>query len=180
MQEGLGLRVDPRAPLVGCITRLVPQKGCHLIRHALFATRDAGGQVCCIRGLRSISFARVLGCCQRAVGPACLLAESARAASSRHIALTICTAPGKTAPAMQQSTGAQESTSCNLEGRAAHAERQSLECCRAGCATGLRARRRRVQGTGRGGVQVRLQAVIRCRGRAKAMPAANLLYTLEA
>jgi hypothetical protein len=45
-QEGLGLRVDPGAPLVGCITRLVPQKGCHLIRHALFATRDAGGQVC--------------------------------------------------------------------------------------------------------------------------------------
>jgi starch synthase len=46
VQEGLGLRVDPAAPLVGCITRLVPQKGCHLIRHALFATRDAGGQVC--------------------------------------------------------------------------------------------------------------------------------------
>lgn len=45
LQEGLGLRVDPRAPLVACITRLVPQKGVHLIRHALFRTRDAGGQV---------------------------------------------------------------------------------------------------------------------------------------
>jgi len=43
-QEGLGLKVDPAAPLVACITRLVPQKGVHLIRHALFRTRDAGGQ----------------------------------------------------------------------------------------------------------------------------------------
>ncbi len=45
LQEGLGLNVDAKAPLVACITRLVPQKGVHLIRHALFHTRDQGGQV---------------------------------------------------------------------------------------------------------------------------------------
>lgn len=44
-QESLGLNVDAKAPLVACITRLVPQKGVHLIRHALFHTRDQGGQV---------------------------------------------------------------------------------------------------------------------------------------
>jgi len=44
LQEGLGLKVDASAPLVACITRLVPQKGVHLIRHALFHTRDQGGQ----------------------------------------------------------------------------------------------------------------------------------------
>ncbi|XP_066364270.1 probable starch synthase 4, chloroplastic/amyloplastic isoform X2 [Miscanthus floridulus] len=31
-------------PLVGCITRLVPQKGVHLIRHAIYKTADLGGQ----------------------------------------------------------------------------------------------------------------------------------------
>ncbi|KAI6703484.1 hypothetical protein NL676_012620 [Syzygium grande] len=31
-------------PMVGCITRLVPQKGVHLIRHALFQTLELGGQ----------------------------------------------------------------------------------------------------------------------------------------
>ncbi|XP_068658248.1 probable starch synthase 4, chloroplastic/amyloplastic isoform X2 [Aristolochia californica] len=31
-------------PLVGCITRLVPQKGVHLIRHAIFRTLELGGQ----------------------------------------------------------------------------------------------------------------------------------------
>nr|XP_027087012.1 probable starch synthase 4, chloroplastic/amyloplastic isoform X2 [Coffea arabica] len=31
-------------PLVGCITRLVPQKGVHLIRHALYRTLELGGQ----------------------------------------------------------------------------------------------------------------------------------------
>lgn len=31
-------------PLVGCITRLVPQKGVHLIRHAIYKTAELGGQ----------------------------------------------------------------------------------------------------------------------------------------
>lgn len=29
---------------VGCITRLVPQKGVHLIRHAIYRTLELGGQ----------------------------------------------------------------------------------------------------------------------------------------
>ncbi|CAL1403194.1 unnamed protein product [Linum trigynum] len=33
-----------RQPLVGCITRLVPQKGVHLIRHAIYRTLELGGQ----------------------------------------------------------------------------------------------------------------------------------------
>ena len=45
VQRGLGLDVDPSAPLVICVTRLVPQKGLHLIRRALVHTcRDLGGQ----------------------------------------------------------------------------------------------------------------------------------------
>ncbi|KAL2475065.1 putative starch synthase 4 [Abeliophyllum distichum] len=35
---------DVRRPLVGCITRLVPQKGVHLIRHAIYRTLELGGQ----------------------------------------------------------------------------------------------------------------------------------------
>ncbi|KAF5205102.1 Glycogen synthase [Thalictrum thalictroides] len=35
---------DPMQPLVGCITRLVPQKGVHLIRHAIYRTMELGGQ----------------------------------------------------------------------------------------------------------------------------------------
>ncbi|XP_055805780.1 probable starch synthase 4, chloroplastic/amyloplastic isoform X2 [Solanum dulcamara] len=35
---------DFRRPLVGCITRLVPQKGVHLIRHAIYRTLELGGQ----------------------------------------------------------------------------------------------------------------------------------------
>lgn len=35
---------DARRPLVGCITRLVPQKGVHLIRHAIYRTLELGGQ----------------------------------------------------------------------------------------------------------------------------------------
>ncbi|KAL3700083.1 hypothetical protein R1sor_018105 [Riccia sorocarpa] len=31
-------------PLVGCITRLVPQKGVHLIRHSIYRTLECGGQ----------------------------------------------------------------------------------------------------------------------------------------
>lgn len=44
LQEGLGLDVDPSKPLVACITRLVPQKGIHLIRHAIYRTKELGGQ----------------------------------------------------------------------------------------------------------------------------------------
>jgi len=45
VQRGLGLDVDPSTPLVICVTRLVPQKGVHLIRRALVHTcRDLGGQ----------------------------------------------------------------------------------------------------------------------------------------
>ncbi|MBA0569265.1 hypothetical protein Golob_006706, partial [Gossypium lobatum] len=35
---------DDSQPLVGCITRLVPQKGVHLIRHAIYRTLEMGGQ----------------------------------------------------------------------------------------------------------------------------------------
>ncbi|KAK2642759.1 hypothetical protein Ddye_024522 [Dipteronia dyeriana] len=35
---------DSKQPLVGCITRLVPQKGVHLIRHAIYRTLELGGQ----------------------------------------------------------------------------------------------------------------------------------------
>ncbi|KAJ4981526.1 hypothetical protein NE237_032363 [Protea cynaroides] len=35
---------EARQPLVGCITRLVPQKGIHLIRHAIYRTAELGGQ----------------------------------------------------------------------------------------------------------------------------------------
>lgn len=35
---------DIKKPLVGCITRLVPQKGVHLIRHAIYRTLELGGQ----------------------------------------------------------------------------------------------------------------------------------------
>lgn len=33
-----------RQPMVGCITRLVPQKGVYLIRHAIYRTLELGGQ----------------------------------------------------------------------------------------------------------------------------------------
>ncbi|KAG4398644.1 hypothetical protein GLYMA_08G082600v4 [Glycine max] len=43
--RNLGLSsTDVRRPLVGCITRLVPQKGVHLIRHAIYLTLELGGQ----------------------------------------------------------------------------------------------------------------------------------------
>ncbi|KAH6825594.1 starch synthase 4 [Perilla frutescens var. hirtella] len=35
---------NTRQPLVACITRLVPQKGVHLIRHAIYRTLELGGQ----------------------------------------------------------------------------------------------------------------------------------------
>ncbi|XP_020232942.1 probable starch synthase 4, chloroplastic/amyloplastic isoform X2 [Cajanus cajan] len=45
LRRNLGLSsADVRRPLVGCITRLVPQKGVHLIRHAIFLTLELGGQ----------------------------------------------------------------------------------------------------------------------------------------
>ncbi|XVE88345.1 hypothetical protein DITRI_Ditri19aG0062200 [Diplodiscus trichospermus] len=45
MRRHLGLSsADDHRPLVGCITRLVPQKGVHLIRHAIYRTLEMGGQ----------------------------------------------------------------------------------------------------------------------------------------
>ncbi|XP_050368362.1 probable starch synthase 4, chloroplastic/amyloplastic isoform X1 [Argentina anserina] len=45
LRKSLGLSsADVRRPLVGCITRLVPQKGVHLIRHAIYRTLELGGQ----------------------------------------------------------------------------------------------------------------------------------------
>ncbi|XP_057844766.1 probable starch synthase 4, chloroplastic/amyloplastic isoform X2 [Cryptomeria japonica] len=45
LQKILGLAAPhARIPLVGCITRLVPQKGVHLIRHAIYQTLKCGGQ----------------------------------------------------------------------------------------------------------------------------------------
>lgn len=35
---------DEYRPIVACISRLVPQKGLHLIRHAIFSTIEKGGQ----------------------------------------------------------------------------------------------------------------------------------------
>jgi hypothetical protein len=42
--QGLGLSVDPGKPLVAVISRLVPQKGIHLIEHAVHRTAELGGQ----------------------------------------------------------------------------------------------------------------------------------------
>ncbi|XP_054777197.1 probable starch synthase 4, chloroplastic/amyloplastic isoform X2 [Prosopis cineraria] len=45
IRRKLGLSsADARRPLVGCITRLVPQKGVHLIRHAIYRTLELRGQ----------------------------------------------------------------------------------------------------------------------------------------
>ncbi|KAM7270137.1 hypothetical protein ACFE04_029351 [Oxalis oulophora] len=45
LRKNLGLSsADLKQPLVGCVTRLVPQKGVHLIRHAIFQTLEMGGQ----------------------------------------------------------------------------------------------------------------------------------------
>lgn len=45
LRRHLGLSSsDVRRPMVGCITRLVPQKGVHLIRHAIYRTLELGGQ----------------------------------------------------------------------------------------------------------------------------------------
>ncbi|KAG4178375.1 hypothetical protein ERO13_A10G038700v2 [Gossypium hirsutum] len=45
MRRNLGLSsADDQRPLVGCITRLVPQKGVHLIKHAIYRTLEMGGQ----------------------------------------------------------------------------------------------------------------------------------------
>ncbi|KAL9230493.1 hypothetical protein vseg_005835 [Gypsophila vaccaria] len=54
VQKGLGLPTEPigaitdlkdRVPLVVCITRLVAQKGLHLIRHAIKRVEELGGQM---------------------------------------------------------------------------------------------------------------------------------------
>ncbi|XP_071696538.1 probable starch synthase 4, chloroplastic/amyloplastic isoform X2 [Rutidosis leptorrhynchoides] len=45
LRRHLGLSTaDSSRPLVGCITRLVPQKGVHLIRHAIYRAMELGGQ----------------------------------------------------------------------------------------------------------------------------------------
>ncbi|XP_022142174.1 probable starch synthase 4, chloroplastic/amyloplastic isoform X2 [Momordica charantia] len=44
LRKHLGLASNVRKPLVGCITRLVPQKGIHLIRYAIYRTLELGGQ----------------------------------------------------------------------------------------------------------------------------------------
>uniref|UniRef100_A0A0D9V520 Starch synthase, chloroplastic/amyloplastic n=1 Tax=Leersia perrieri TaxID=77586 RepID=A0A0D9V520_9ORYZ len=45
LRKQLGLNTeDTSQPLVACITRLVPQKGLHLIRHAIYKTAELGGQ----------------------------------------------------------------------------------------------------------------------------------------
>lgn len=44
LQTGLGLKVDVNAPLAVCITRLVPQKGIHLIRHSVHHMARDGAQ----------------------------------------------------------------------------------------------------------------------------------------
>ena len=42
LQAGLGLTVDAKKPVVAVIARLVPQKGIHLIEHALHRTVELG------------------------------------------------------------------------------------------------------------------------------------------
>lgn len=44
LRRHLGLLSDSVQPLIGCITRLVPQKGVHIIRHAIYRTIELGGQ----------------------------------------------------------------------------------------------------------------------------------------
>ena len=44
LQRGLGMKEDPDAPLVVCVSRLVPQKGVNLIEQAIRTTRFNGGQ----------------------------------------------------------------------------------------------------------------------------------------
>lgn len=44
LQQGLGLKVDATVPLVVCISRLVPQKGIHMIRGAVRHTVATGGE----------------------------------------------------------------------------------------------------------------------------------------
>ena len=44
LQRGLGMSVDPHKPLVAVVSRLVPQKGIHLIKAAVYRTVQQGGQ----------------------------------------------------------------------------------------------------------------------------------------
>ena len=44
LQQGLGMDVNPDKPLVAVISRLVPQKGVHLIEHSVGRTVSQGGQ----------------------------------------------------------------------------------------------------------------------------------------
>lgn len=45
VQKGLGLDFEKKSPLVICITRLVAQKGLHLITHAIKHVEELGGQM---------------------------------------------------------------------------------------------------------------------------------------
>lgn len=45
IQKGLGLKSEGTVPLVVCITRLVAQKGLHLITHAIKRAEELGGQM---------------------------------------------------------------------------------------------------------------------------------------
>ena len=40
----MGLDIDPNKPLVAVVSRLVPQKGIHLIKAAVYRTVQQGGQ----------------------------------------------------------------------------------------------------------------------------------------
>jgi starch synthase len=44
LQKSLNLKINPNLPIVACITRLVEQKGLHLIEHAIRYTIERGGQ----------------------------------------------------------------------------------------------------------------------------------------
>ena len=42
--QGLGLEASSTKPLVSCVTRLVPQKGIHLIKRGIYKSHELGGQ----------------------------------------------------------------------------------------------------------------------------------------
>eukprot|EP01025_Chloroclados_australasicus_P023810 TRINITY_DN24023_c0_g4_i1.p2 TRINITY_DN24023_c0_g4~~TRINITY_DN24023_c0_g4_i1.p2 ORF type:complete len:665 (-),score=105.58 TRINITY_DN24023_c0_g4_i1:1424-3418(-) len=44
LQQGLGLEVTEDKPIIACVTRLVPQKGIHLIRHSVWRCKEMGAQ----------------------------------------------------------------------------------------------------------------------------------------
>ncbi len=64
LQQGLGLDLEPGKPLVVCVTRLVPQKGIHLIRHAVHRTAEQGGQFVLLGSGHADGAFRWAGCCR--------------------------------------------------------------------------------------------------------------------